>query len=142
MMSESETRDLLQEIQTIAVVGMSENPMRDSNAIARFLKRNGYRVIPVNPNLHGLAIGERAYASLMEVPEPIDMVVIFRRPEFTGTVVEDAICLGVRAIWMQPGAGNAAAATRAQLAGIQVAVDRCVAVEHRRLMRDVELMYA
>jgi predicted CoA-binding protein len=138
MLSESEIRDLLQECRTMAVVGLSDNPGRDSNGVARFLQRNGYHVIPVNPNLRGTVIGERPYASLRDVPARVDVVVIFRRSEFVPAVVEDAIAIGARAVWMQLGVINPEAAKRAMAAGLQVVMDRCVAIEHRRLMRNVE----
>jgi predicted CoA-binding protein len=142
MMSENEIRNLLRETRTVAVVGMSDNPQRDSNGVARFLQRNGYNIIPVNPNLHGLVIGERAYASLREIEVPVDVVVIFRRSEFVLEIVEDAITMGARAVWMQLGVINEAAAARAKEAGLMVAMDRCMAIEHRRLMRGVESVYA
>jgi uncharacterized protein len=138
MMSESEIRYLLQTAQTIAVVGMSDDPMRDSNGVARFLQRNDYTVIPVNPNLRGLVLDEVPFASLRDIDQPVDIVLIFRRPEFVAEIVEDAIMIGARAVWMQPGAVDAAAAARAHQAGLLVMMDHCVAVEHRRLMRDFE----
>lgn len=142
MMSESEVRHLLEAAQTIAVVGMSDDPLRDSNSVARFLKRNGYTVIPVNPNLRGLVMDEVPFASLHDVDQPVDIVLIFRRPEFVPEIAEDAIAIGARAIWMQPGAGNTVAALRAQRSGLLVAINHCIAVEHRRLMRDFEPVYA
>jgi predicted CoA-binding protein len=142
MLSEGEIRNLLKETQTVAVVGMSDNPMRDSNGVARFLKRQGYDILPVNPNLRGLVIDERPYASLRDIKQPVDIVVVFRRPEFVAEVVEDAIAIGARAVWMQLGVIDTAAAKRAQEAGLQVVMDRCMAIEYRRLMRGVEPVYA
>lgn len=142
MLSEGEIRNLLKETQTVAVVGMSDNPMRDSNGVARFLKRQGYDILPVNPNLRGLVIDERPYASLRDIKQPVDIVVVFRRSEFVAEVVEDAIAIGARAVWMQLGVIDAAAAKRAQQAGLQVVMDRCMAIEYRRLMRGVEPVYA
>jgi predicted CoA-binding protein len=142
MMSENEVRNLLKETRTIAVVGISDNPGRDSNGVARLLQRNGYTIIPVNPNLHVPVIDERPYASLREIQTPVDVVVIFRRSEFVPQIVEDAIAIGARAIWMQLGVINQAAANRALEAGLQVIMDRCMAIEHRRLMRDVETIHA
>lgn len=142
MMSESEIRNLLKEAQTIAIVGMSDNPERDSNGVARFLKRNGYTIIPVNPQLKGLVIDERPYASLRDIRQPVDVVVIFRRSEFVPEIVEDAIAIGARAVWMQLGVFNQAAAIRAHEAGLLVAMDRCMAIEHRRLMRGLEPAHA
>jgi predicted CoA-binding protein len=142
MMSENEIRNLLREARTVAVVGMSDNPERDSNGVARFLQRNGYNIIPVNPNLQGLVIGERPYASLREIPVQVDVVVIFRRSEFVPEITEEAIAIGARAVWMQLGVINEAAATRTKEAGLMVVMDRCMAIEHRRLMRGVEPVYA
>jgi predicted CoA-binding protein len=142
MMSENEIRNLLREARTVAVVGLSDNQQRDSNGVARFLQRNGYNIIPVNPNLHGLVLGERVYASLREIEVPVDVVVIFRRSEFVLEIVEDVIAIGARAVWMQLGVINEAAAARAKEAGLMVAMDRCMAIEHRRLMRGVESVYA
>jgi predicted CoA-binding protein len=142
MMSENEIRNLLREARTVAVVGLSDNPQRDSNGVARFLQRNSYNIIPVNPNLHGLVLGERVYASLREIPVPVDVVVIFRRSEFVLEIVEDAIAIGARAVWMQLGVINEAAAAQAKEAGLMVVMDRCMAIEHRRLMRGVEPVYA
>ncbi|MEI7646028.1 MAG: CoA-binding protein [Chloroflexales bacterium] len=136
MMSENEIRNLLRDARAVAVVGISDDPQRDSNGVARFLKRNGYDVIPVNPNLHSPVIDERPYASLRDIQGQVDVVQIFRRSEFVPKIVEDAIAIGARAIWMQLGVVNEAAAARAKEAGLMVVMDRCMAIEHRRLMRD------
>jgi predicted CoA-binding protein len=96
----------------------------------------------VNPNLQGLVIGERPYASLREIPVQVDVVVIFRRSEFVPEITEEAIAIGARAVWMQLGVINEAAATRTKEAGLMVVMDRCMAIEHRRLMRGVEPVYA
>ncbi len=138
MLSDNEIRDLLQGARTIAVVGMSDRPERDSFAVARFLQRNGYRVIPVNPNLNGRVLGERTFANLRDVCEPVDIVTIFRRPEYVPAVVDDAIGVGAKVVWMQLGIVAPAAAMRAKQAGLNVVMDRCLAIEHRRLMREVE----
>jgi hypothetical protein len=134
MLSEHEIQDLLSSTQTIAIVGLSDNPARDSNGVARFLQRHGYTVVPVNPNLKEV-LGERAYSSLDEVPVPIDIVNVFRRPEFVPAIVDDAITVGARVIWLQLGIVHEAAAHRAAAAGLGVVMDRCIAIEHRRLMR-------
>jgi hypothetical protein len=141
MMSENEIRNLLLEARTVAVVGMSDDPQRDSNGVARFLKRNGYDIIPVNPNLHGLVVDERPYASLRDIQGQVDVVEIFRRAEFVPEIVEDAIAIGARAVWMQLGVINEAAAARAKEAGLMVVMDRCMAIEHRRLMRGTESIH-
>jgi uncharacterized protein len=142
MMSENEIRNLLRDARTVAVVGMSDNPQRDSNGVARFLKRNSYDIIPVNPSLNDLVLGERPHASLRDIQGQVDVVQIFRRSEFVPEIVEDAITIGARAIWMQLGVINEAAAARAKEAGLLVVMDRCMAIEHRRLMRGPEATYA
>jgi predicted CoA-binding protein len=138
MLSDNEIREVLQRAHTIAIVGLSNQPDRDSNGVARFLLRNGYRVLPVNPNLRGLVLGEQPYASLRDIREHVDIVCIFRRPEYVPQVVEDAITIGADFVWMQLGIINPAAAQRAKQAGLGVVMDRCMAIEHRRLMRMVE----
>lgn len=141
MTSDYQLTDLLMQAQTIAVVGLSEQRDRPSYAVASFLKRNGYRVLPVNPHLTGPVLGMQPYASLHEIGEPIDLVVVFRRPEFVPEVVEDAIAVGARTLWLQLGVINHAAAARARQAGMQVVMDRCIAIEHRRLMRYAEAIW-
>jgi uncharacterized protein len=138
MLSDNEIREVLQRAQTIAVVGLSNRTDRDSNGVARFLQRNGYRIIPVNPNLHGPVLGEQPYASLRDIREHVDIVDIFRRPEYVPQIVEDAIAIGADVVWMQLGITNLAAFQRAKQAGLGVVMDRCMAIEHRRLMRMVE----
>jgi predicted CoA-binding protein len=138
MLSDNELREVLQRAQTIAVVGLSDRKDRDSNGVARFLQRNGYRIIPVNPNLQGMVLGEQPYASLRDIREHVDIVDIFRRPEYVPQIVEDAIAIGADVVWTQLGVANRAAALRAQQAGLGVVMDRCMAIEHRRLMRMVE----
>lgn len=135
--SDQEIRDLLTSARTVAVVGISDDPERDSYMVAEFLQRQGYRVIPVNPRLVALNIqvlGEKPYASLRDVPEKIDIVDIFRRPETVMPVVEDAIAAGAGAVWMQLSIVNEEAAARAEEAGLKVVMNRCMAVEHRRLI--------
>ena len=130
-----EIRDLFTSATTIAVVGLSSKRNRPSFGVARFLQSAGYRIIPVNPNeteIHG----EKAYASLDEIPKDIrvDIVDIFRRPEEVPEVVEAAIRIGARAVWMQEGVVHEAAAARARKAGLLVVLDHCILKEHRRLM--------
>jgi uncharacterized protein len=138
MLSDNEIRDVLQRAQTIAVVGLSDRMDRDSNGVARFLQRNGYRIIPVNPNLRGTVLGEQPYASLRDIREHVDIVDIFRRPEYLPEIVEDAITIGADVVWAQLGITDRAAYLRAKQAGLGVVMDRCMAIEHRRLMRMVE----
>jgi predicted CoA-binding protein len=126
--------ELLKDSHTIAVVGLSSNPMRPSNGVAEYLKRAGYRVIPVNPNEQEV-LGEKCYGSLEEVPEKIDMVDIFRRSEYVPEIVESAIKVGAKAVWMQEGVIHERAARRARQAGLEVVMDRCTLKEHRKLSR-------
>jgi predicted CoA-binding protein len=130
---------LLRSTRTIAVVGYSLRPDRPSNSVSAYLRRHGYRIIPVNPQLRGATVeGERAYDRLADVPrsETIDLVDVFRRGEFLDVVVDDAVARGVTAMWFQLALGNVAAATRAESMGIRVVWDRCTAIEHRRLRAD------
>jgi uncharacterized protein len=123
-------RELLDRSKTIAVVGLSNSPLRPSHGVAAYMQTHGYRIIPVNPNIKG-ALGEKAYPSLLEVPEKIDIVNIFRRPQFVGEVVNHAIQLKVPFIWMQEEVIHEEAAGRARKAGIFVIMDRCILKEHR-----------
>jgi predicted CoA-binding protein len=135
--SDQEIRELLTAARTVAVVGISDDPERDSYMVAEFLQRQGYRIIPVNPRLVNLNIqvlGEKPYATLRDVPEKIDIVDIFRRPETVMPVIEDAIAAGAGAVWMQLSIVNEEAAARAEAAGLNVVMNRCMAVEYRRLM--------
>jgi uncharacterized protein len=120
---------LLAEGRTIAVVGLSSNASRPSHGVAEYLQSAGYRIIPVNP-AESEVLGQRAYATLEDVPEKIDVVDIFRRSEFVGDIVESAIKLKAKAVWMQEGVVNEAAAARAQEAGLAVVMDRCMLKEH------------
>jgi predicted CoA-binding protein len=129
---EAQIQGILERSKTIAVVGLSPDEARDSHQVAAYMQRHGYRVIPVNPNVKTV-LGERAYASLREVPEPIDLIDVFRRSEFVPAIVEDAIAVQAPALWLQLGVVHEAAARRAQQAGIAVVMDRCLMVEHRRL---------
>ena len=130
-----EIRAALESASTIAVVGCSPNPRRPSNEIARFLKEEaGYRIVPVNPH-HAEILGERCYPSLAEVPQDvrIDVVDVFRRSEHVAPVAREAIARGVPFFFMQLGVEDASAARRLEEAGIGVAMNRCILVEHRRL---------
>jgi predicted CoA-binding protein len=124
--------ELLRSARTIAVVGLSSKPWRPSHGVAEYMQRAGYRIIPVNPN-ESEVLGERAYPSLEAVPEKVDIVNVFRRPEYVPEIVEAAIRIGAPAIWMQEGVVNEAAAERARQAGLFVVMDRCILKEHRRL---------
>jgi predicted CoA-binding protein len=122
--------DLLKRSKTIAVVGLSNSPLRPSHGVSAYMQTNGYRIIPVNPKIKG-ALGEKAYASLLDVPEKVDIVNIFRRPEFVEEVVDQAIQLKVPAIWMQEEVVNERAAEKARKAGIFVIMDDCILKEHK-----------
>jgi len=129
-------RSLLRSARTIAVVGYSARPDRPSNSVSVYLRRHGYRIIPVNPQLRGATIeGERAYDRLADIPasEQIDFVDVFRRGEFLDDVVDDALASGIGAMWFQLGLGNDEAARRAESKGVRVVWDRCTAIEHRGL---------
>jgi predicted CoA-binding protein len=120
---------ILASARTIAVVGLSPNPRRPSHGVARYLQRVGYRIIPVNPNVDEV-LGERAYASLREVSDPIDVVDVFRRSEFVGPIVDDAIAMRARAVWLQDGVSDEQAADRARAAGLDVVMDDCMMRRH------------
>ena len=120
---------LLKRAKTIAVVGLSDDPMRASHGVSAYMQSQGYRIIPVNPQIE-VCLGEKAYGSLPDVPEKIDIVNIFRRPEFVEEVVEQAIQLKVPAIWMQEDVVHEKAAEKARAAGIFVVMDRCILKEH------------
>ncbi len=122
--------ELLRKAKTIAVVGLSSSPMRASYGVSAYLQAQGYRIIPVNPEISE-ALGEQAYPSLREVPEKIDIVDIFRRPEFVPEIVDQAIERKVPAIWMQETVIHDDAAEKARRAGILVVMDRCLLKEHR-----------
>ena len=129
---------LLTSARVIAVVGYSSDPARPSNSVSRYLRGQGYRIIPVNPQLGGAQVeGELSYSSLSEIPIDIavDFVDVFRRGEYLDAVVDDAHKRGIGAIWFQLDLGNVAAAQRAEELGMKVVWDRCTAIEHRRLRR-------
>ena len=125
---------LLHTARTIAVVGLSGRRFRPSYGVSEYMQSAGYRIIPVNPN-ESEVLGEKAYASLDEIPEPIDIVDIFRRPEFVPEIVDAAIRIGAKVIWMQEGVEHAEAAQKAAAAGLTVIMDRCILKEHRKLRR-------
>ena len=133
-MNDREMKDVLRDAKTIAVVGLSNNPMRPSFGVSRFLQRQGYRVIPVNPN-ETEVLGEKAYPTVKDIPDAIDIVNIFRRPARVPEVIEAAVQKGgVRCIWMQEGVVNHEAAKQAEDAGLPVVMDKCILKELARLM--------
>jgi hypothetical protein len=126
--------DLLKSSRTVAVVGLSSRRQRPSYGVAEYMQTAGYRIIPVNPN-ETEVLGERSYARLEDVPEKVDIVDIFRRPEFVAEIVESAIRIGARAVWMQEGVVHPAAAERARSAGLVVVMDACILKEHVKRLR-------
>jgi len=126
--------DVLRKYKTVAVVGLSSNPERPSHRVARYLMEQGYRIIPVNPR-ETEVLGERSYPDLCAVPQPIEVVDIFREAKAVPRVVAQAMYVGAKAVWMQEGIVHQAAAARARRAGITVVMDRCMMKEHRRIMK-------
>jgi len=120
---------ILASARTIAVVGLSPDPRRPSHGVARYLQRAGYRIIPVNPNVDAV-LGERAYPSLRQIPQPVDVVEVFRRSEFVGPIVDDAIAIKASAVWLQDGVVDEAAAERARASGLDVVMDDCMMRRH------------
>lgn len=125
---------MLKEIRTIAVVGLSSDPSRASHSVSRYMQSRGYRIIPVNPNETNV-LGEKAYRTLEEVPEKIDLVNIFRRGEEAGKHVDEAMRIGARAVWLQEGVIDEQAARRALDGGLAVVMDRCILKEHLKRYR-------
>jgi predicted CoA-binding protein len=126
-------RRILETSQTIAVVGASTHEEKDAHTVPEYLQEQGYRVIPVNP-AHDTIWGEKSYASLSDIPDPVDVVEIFRPGETVGPIVDDAIAIGAKTVWMQVGIRNEAAAARAEAAGLNVVMDACMRVAHRLLL--------
>lgn len=128
--------EILKKCKTIAVVGLSSNPTRPSHEVTEYMQRAGYRIIPVNPN-ETEVLGEKSYAQLEDVPEKVDVVNVFRRPEEVPAVVASAIRIGAPVVWMQLGIENDEAAEMARAAGLTVIEDACILIEHRkRVTRD------
>lgn len=126
---------ILRDCQTIAVVGLSSRRERAGYYVPAYLQEHGYRIIPVNPNIKD-ALGEKAYADLYSIPVPVDLVLIFRRSQAVPPFIEAAIDVGAKAVWMQQGIVHVKAAERAQQAGLEVVMNACMMVEHRRIIRD------
>jgi len=127
-------RRVLAENKVIAMVGLSADWFRPSYFAAKYMLEHGYRVIPVNPRYAGKEIlGQRAYASLSDIPQKVDIVDVFRKTEDVGPIAEDAIAIGARALWQQIGVKNVEAAAKAEAAGLDTVMDRCVKIEHARL---------
>jgi predicted CoA-binding protein len=130
-----EIRDILAKARTIVVVGLSDDPTRDSHRVAAYLQRQGYRIIPVNPTISD-TLGEKAYPSLRDVPGSVDIVDIFRRRDAIPAITEDAIAIQAGAVWMQLGLVHNDAAAQARAAGIPVVMDKCILIEHLALAGD------
>jgi predicted CoA-binding protein len=125
--------EMLREGKTIAVVGLSSKRLRPSHGVSAYMQEHGYRSVPVNP-AETEVLGEKAYATLGEVPFPVDIVNVFRQPEFVPEIVDEALRLGVKYLWLQEDVVHEAAAAKARAAGVKVVMDRCILKEHRRLM--------
>jgi len=123
--------EILETCRTIAIVGLSSNPIRPSHEVAEYMQRQGYRIIPVNPNETNV-LGETCYARLEDIAEPVDLVNVFRRPEHVPEIVESTIRIGAKAVWLQLGITHEAAAERARAAGLKLVQNRCLLIEHRR----------
>jgi predicted CoA-binding protein len=132
-------RRILKENKTIAVVGLSNKWHRPSYFAAKYLKEHGYRIIPVNPGNDEI-LGEKCYASLLDIPEPVDVVDIFRRPKDVPPIVDEAIKIGAKVVWMQLGVINEEAAKKARNAGLEVVMDRCMKIEHARLFGGINFV--
>jgi uncharacterized protein len=132
-MNEPEVIRAMLAMKTIAVVGLSEDPMKPSHYVSAYMQQHGYKILPVNPALAGAEVlGEKSYASLAELPVKPDVVDVFRLPKVIPSIVDEMLALGLKNIWVQQGIVNVAAAERAEAGGIQVVMDRCIMVEHRR----------
>ncbi len=131
--SDTELRDLLGMVKTRAVVGLSSDASRDSHRVASYLKRKGYKVIPVNPSEPEI-LGEESYPDLKSIPESVDVVDVFRRPEFVPDIATEAVRIGAKVLWLQLGIRSDAAAEKAREAGLTVIQDACMLQEHSRLL--------
>jgi predicted CoA-binding protein len=132
-MNDEQLKQLYASIHTIASVGLSSNPAKESYDVAAYLKSQGYRLIPVNPAAQEI-LGEKVYRDLLSIPDKIDVVQLFRPSDEVPALVEQAISIGARVVWMQPGISNEAAAERARAAGLQVIENHCMRAEHMRLL--------
>jgi len=137
MAFENPTRERIKEIllaaNTIAVVGLSEDPSKTSHMVSEAMQKKGYRIIPVNPNAKSV-LGEKSYPSLKDIPEPVDIVNVFRRPEHTPPIAQDAVAIGAKVLWLQLGIANDETARIAQEGGLEVIMDRCIKVEDSILL--------
>jgi uncharacterized protein len=134
---DSQMRDILTSARVIAVVGLSDDRSRPSYRVAHYLRRVGYTVYPVNPTIDSVD-GQPSYASLADIPVPVDIVNVFRRPEFLSQVVDDALAIGAPVVWAQLGIVDEAAAEKGRSAGMQIIMDHCIRAEHWRLIRETD----
>lgn len=132
IVNQVDIKELLTNSRTIAVVGLSSNSLRPSYGVAAYLQRVGYRIIPVNP-VEKEILGEKCYASLRDIPEPVDIVDVFRNPEAVGPIAEDAVAIGAKCLWLQEGVVNQEAAEKAAAAGLDVVMDHCILKKHRAM---------
>lgn len=132
-MDENQIIHILKTARTIAVVGLSSNPEKDSYPIAEYLQKQGYRIIPVNPTAQEI-LGEKVYPDLLSIPEPVDVVQVFRPPEAVPPIVQQAIQIKAKVVWLQSGITHAEAAEAGRAAGLEVVEDRCMRVDHRFLI--------
>lgn len=133
MSDEATMRRILNNSRTIAVVGLSDDPSRASYGVSRYMQAEGYRIIPVNPQ-HTEVLGEKCYPDLRSVPEPVDLVNVFRRPAQCAEVARDAVAIGAKALWLQLGIVNEEAREIAEAAGLLVVMDRCIKIDHADLI--------
>lgn len=132
--SEDVRRSILEESETIAVVGLSANPERDSHMVSKALQESGYRIIPVNPTLTEPVLGEKPYPSLKAIPEAVDIVDVFRRSEFTPEIAKEAVAIGAKVLWLQQGVYHEDAYRYANEHGLTVIMDHCIKVDHALLI--------
>jgi len=132
---DEEIVNILKNVKTIAIVGISEKPDRDSHQVARYLKDHGYKIIPVNPKYEQV-LGEKCYPDLKSIPEPVDVVDIFRKPEAIPPIVDDAISIGAKVVWMQLGLAHNESAEKARKAGLEVVMSKCIKIEHGKFLRN------
>jgi uncharacterized protein len=129
----ADTAEILRKYRTIAVVGLSNNPMRPSYGVSEYMKRQGYRIIPVNPG-HAQILGEKSYRTLEDIPEPVEIVNVFRRSELIPPVADSAIAIGAKVLWLQEGILNEEAAEKARAAGLEVIMNTCILKAHSRFL--------
>jgi len=138
MNQDKDLADFLASTKTLAIVGLSDDPSRDSHEVGSYLQSQGYRVIPVNPNVKTV-LGRPAVSALSDITEHVDLVVVFRKPEHAAAIVDDAVEIGARGVWLQLGISAPEAEARARAKGLVVVSNRCLMVEHRRLLASAQI---